>query len=737
MSYILTLTIMSFLFITLFQVTIEDLIRQNETINKTSTSKSAYKERIKTMKTGNLTTTVPKILATPPTRLFQEYLRCRHFNSQNKLPTPYSCPYNYEEETEVCWDATLNGSYAWNTIEYDYGINSFYDGVRHGLSNCTIQRFCQSNGTWAMTTPLDIQCKTCDGNDRPVKFNSISIMIETMSLSLSLLSLTIAILCMINVKYVSYIYIKIFRLNPSDLSTRVYPTPRPPKPQYIVDTRNLPCICRCFLTFRRLHLPRNLLHMNLFLAFIFRSIVKLVFIHLIMGGYTRSMITYTRDHCGNIEIISKSSNLFHTIGCRVLSSLFWYTDAVAQTFIFCEAMFLFTALTSHLFRDRGCLLFVLWGWLSPLVWLTMWIASHVITDHLKRRSTCWLEADNTTYFYYFFYVPYAFYLLINFGIFLFLVRLLYSKYQSNNVQTNRTGNRHLIKSILILIPLFGLHSLFVMWVFYHKNQGHTIWYYIAVIFKAVFGDLQGFFTSLIYFYFNTEIRHEVLRQVQRTLLTNDNVRRSSAGDTLSTRLSVFRISFSDRRRRQSSIPNRNDKQRTISTSPSSLTFKTHEICWRKFCSFICPCLHIRTTKIVEQDQPRLFHEINNNNNNNNNHHEQIQNQPAITIEENALIEPLLSENRLVKTTTVDTDGLTCDTDIIKHEHDDEHLSSANDVTIHQTSIISDQHSSMSNHTPSLERDSIDNDDSRVRSKSDGHTLKHLAVKYAQDNKSLT
>jgi len=49
---------------------------------------------------------------------------------------PYSCPYHYEEETEVCWDATVNGSYAWNTIEYDYGMNYFYDGVRHGLMNC-------------------------------------------------------------------------------------------------------------------------------------------------------------------------------------------------------------------------------------------------------------------------------------------------------------------------------------------------------------------------------------------------------------------------------------------------------------------------------------------------------------------------------------------------------------------------------------------------------------------------
>lgn len=50
--------------------------------------------------------------------------------------------------------------------------------------------------------------------------------------------------------------------------------------------------------------------------------------------------------------------------------------------------------------------------------------------------------------------------------------------------------RHLIKSILILIPLFGLHSLLVMWVFYRKKEGHTIWYFISVIFKAIFGDLQ-------------------------------------------------------------------------------------------------------------------------------------------------------------------------------------------------------------------------------------------------------
>lgn len=132
-----------------------------------------------------------------------------------------------------------------------------------------------------------------------------------MSLSLSLISLTIAVLCMINVKYVSYFYVKVFRLNISDVSRSSYLPPRPFKHHFVAIPSNTSLLCKYFLLFRRLHLPRNLLHMHLFVAFIFRSIVKLIFIHLIVGGYTRTMISYTRDKCGNIEIHSKSSSLFH------------------------------------------------------------------------------------------------------------------------------------------------------------------------------------------------------------------------------------------------------------------------------------------------------------------------------------------------------------------------------------------------------------------------------------------
>jgi hypothetical protein len=235
---------------------------------------------------------------------------------------------------------------------------------------------------------------------------------------------------------------------------------------------------------------------------------------------------------------------------------------------------------------------------------------------------------------------------------------------------------------------------------------------------------------LIYFYFNTEIRQEVLRQVQRTLLSNDTVRRNSAGDTLSTRLSVFRISIS--RRRHSSIPNRSEKRRTtLPYSPPPPVLKAHQICWKKFLAFICPCL-IKKTQISEQEQVEQQRQqsVEPTNQLNENSPASLPNsKPNDDIGD--AITPLLVQTRPSKG-TIDNDGLTCDTLIMKNEHDyDEILSDENDVTIHQTSFTSEHESFVPSPTPVPIRNNH-----RIRSKSDGHTLKELASKYLADNKSL-
>ena len=226
---------------------------------------------------------------------------------------------------------------------------------------------------------------------------------------------------------------------------------------------------------------------------------------------------------------------------------------------------------------------------------------------------------------------------------------------------------------------------------------------------------------MIYFYFNTEIRHEVLRQVQRTISRNETIRRSSTGETLSTRLSVFRISFS--RRRQSTDKRRATLPITPSSPPppTSLVLNTRQICWAKFLAFICPCLANKTKPLEQhQQQPELSIE-----------HPNHQNETTPMIESNLTPEhnladvtsPLLNHTR----SGIDNEVLTCETLINKNENDDETLSDANDVTIHHSSFMGDQTSMASNNT---------NEDARIRSKSDGHTLKTLAPKHSVDNKSL-
>ena len=55
-------------------------------------------------------------------------------------------------------------------------------------------------------------------------------------------------------------------------------------------------------------------------------------------------------------------------------------------------------------------------------------------------------------------------------------------------------------------------------------------------------------------------------------------------------------------------------------------------------------------------------------------------------------------------------------------------------TIQQTSVVRDQISTVSNHTPLLIR--VNNEDYRNRSKSDGYSSKELTLTYSPDNKSL-
>jgi hypothetical protein len=194
---------------------------------------------------------------------------------------------------------------------------------------------------------------------------------------------------------------------------------------------------------------------------------------------------------------------------------------------------------------------------------------------------------------------------------------------------------------------------------------------------------------------------------------------------------VFRISIS--RRRHSSTPNRSEKRRTTLPSnrpPTPPVLKTHQICWRKFLAFICPCL-FKQYPIIEHEQ-QIQQSIEPINNLNEISPTNLPNSKPNEDDTGDVISPLIVQTHRSKG-AIDNDGLTCDTVVMKQENDDddELLSDENDVTIHLTSFTSEHGSSISNHTPLPIRNNH-----RIRSKSDGHTLKELASKYLADNKSL-
>lgn len=240
--------------------------------------------------------------------------------------------------------------------------------------------------------------------------------------------------------------------------------------------------------------------------------------------------------------------------------------------------------------------------------------------------------------------------------------------------------------------------------------------------------MKGFFTSLIYFYFNTEIRYEVLRQVQRAILSNDTVRRSSAGDTLSTRLSTFRRSIS--RHRHSSIPNRNERRRMNNAYSNRQTIKpTNDKCWGKCYTCICPCSNkTRVQKKYFQDEQPVEQ------NNLNETSPAVSPELVVVDDAGGVSSPLIVQVRSNRG-AIDNDGMTCDTDLMKNEQEDyELLTDENDVTIQHSSVHAEPTSSSSYHTPISIRL---NPPQRQRSNSEGYILKKLSANHLSDNKSLT
>uniref|UniRef100_A0A7M4E2F3 Vasoactive intestinal peptide receptor 1 n=1 Tax=Crocodylus porosus TaxID=8502 RepID=A0A7M4E2F3_CROPO len=221
--------------------------------------------------------------------------------------------------------------------------------------------------------------------------------------------------------------------------------------------------------FRKLHCTRNYIHMHLFMSFIMRAIA--VFI--------KDVILFESDHMDHCSV--------SFIGCKAAVVFFQYCIMANFFWLLVESLYLHTLLVISFFSERKYFWwYILIGW-----------------------GMCWENMVSSGYWW-IIKTPILFSILVNFILFICIIRILVQKLHSPDVGRNETSQySRLAKSTLLLIPLFGIH--YIVFAFFPDTYKVEI----KVTFELVLGSFQGFVVAVLYCFLNGEVQAELKRKWRR------------------------------------------------------------------------------------------------------------------------------------------------------------------------------------------------------------------------------
>ncbi|XP_067452357.1 pituitary adenylate cyclase-activating polypeptide type I receptor [Thunnus thynnus] len=240
-----------------------------------------------------------------------------------------------------------------------------------------------------------------------------------------------------------------------------------------------------FTVFRKFHCTRNYIHINLFFSFILRA--SAVFIK---DGVLFS--DENLDHCFMSTTSCKSAVAFFQFS--ILANYFW---------LLVEGMYLQTLLAlTFVFQKKYFWWYILIGWGLPTTIITAWI----LTRNFYDNRGCWDDTD-VAFIWWIIKAPITASLLVNFIIFINVIRILVQKLRSPGVGGNDTSHfKRLAKSTLLLIPLFGMH--YMVFAFLPENTGAEA----RIFIELGLGSFQGFVVALLYCFLNGEVQAELKKR---------------------------------------------------------------------------------------------------------------------------------------------------------------------------------------------------------------------------------
>ncbi|XP_028986571.1 parathyroid hormone/parathyroid hormone-related peptide receptor [Betta splendens] len=275
--------------------------------------------------------------------------------------------------------------------------------------------------------------------------------------------------------------------------------------------------------FRRLHCTRNYIHMHLFVSYMLRAISIFVKDIVLYSGSSLEMERVTVKDLMSITDISPT-NRAELIGCKMVVTLFLYFLATNYYWILVEGLYLHSLIFMTFFSDRKYLWgFTLIGWGVPAMFVALWVTVRAIFAD----SACWdLSAWHLKWIY---QVPILVAVVVNFLLFLNIIRVLATKLRETNAGRcdTRQQYRKLLKSTLVLMPLFGVH--YIIFSAMPYTPVFELPWLIQMHYEMLFNSFQGFLVAIIYCFCNGEVQAEIKKSWSRRTLALDFKRKARSG----------------------------------------------------------------------------------------------------------------------------------------------------------------------------------------------------------------
>lgn len=397
--------------------------------------------------------------------VYQQTNHCNTTYGAHTLEQSNEPFYSETQETWMC-PAIFDGITCWPpTTANTTAITSCTEHVIGFLKHKYAEKFCTENGTWYTVIQNETTSSIWTNYSQCYSSENVTIEIPAVEINISTIQKYVPIIKTISRTGYSISFITL-----------------------VVAFIIMFCI-------KKLHCPRNKLHMHLFASFILRALTSLIKdISFIAGlGLPWNLIREENDNYSLIDGINAD--------CKLITSLWEYFITANYSWILMEGLYLHNLIFRAMFADsnRKITHYIVLGWGLPMLVIIPWIVTRVLMED----TLCWTKHD--TQLFLIIRIPTVISVLVNLILFVRIAAVIFSKLR-NPLYEEAKRYRKWARSTLVLAPLFGIHYALFMGMSFNKNEVvELVWLFI----DQTFASTQGFFVAILYCFLNSEVRSEL------------------------------------------------------------------------------------------------------------------------------------------------------------------------------------------------------------------------------------